>query len=72
MRMPNDFSWNELVRLFSILGFELYNKGKPSGSRIMFVKGEMTYVAHKPHPGSTVKVYVLRQVKEFLSNNGLI
>ncbi len=30
------------------------------------------YIAHKPHPGSTVKVYVLRQVKEFLSNNGLI
>ncbi len=72
MRMPNDFSWNELVRLFSILGFELDNKGKTSGARIIFVKGNMTYVAHKPHPGSTVKAYVLKQVREFLSNNGLI
>ena len=26
--LPKDFTWDELKRLFSILGFELGNKGK--------------------------------------------
>lgn len=40
---PNDFTWDELVRLFSILGYETDNKGKTSGSRVIFYKGESTY-----------------------------
>lgn len=39
-RQPKDFTWDELVRLFSLLGFELSNKGKTSGSRVIFIKGE--------------------------------
>lgn len=68
-RQPKDFTWDELVRLFSLLGFELNNKGKTSGSRVIFIKGEYSYVAHKPHPGSIVKGYVMKQVLEYL--NGL-
>ena len=68
-RQPKDFSWDELVRLFSLLGFEMGNKGKTSGSRVIFVKGELTYFAHKPHPGSIVKGCVMKQVLEYL--NGL-
>ena len=70
--LPNDFTWTELVRLFSICGYEISNKGKTSGSRVIFKKGESAYVAHKPHPGSIVKPYVMKQVYEFLKNNGLI
>lgn len=69
---PNDFSWDELVRLFSSLGYHLDNKGKTSGSRVIFIKGDSSYVAHKPHPGSIVKRYVMKQVSEFLIKNGLI
>lgn len=69
---PNDFTWDELVRLFSILGYETDNKGKTSGSRVIFYKGESTYTAHKPHPGSIVKRYVLKQVLEFLTRTGSI
>ncbi len=65
--LPTDFSWNELLRLFSV-----DNKGKTSGSRVIFRKGNLTYVAHKPHPGSIVKLYVMKQVKEFLEKNELI
>ena len=68
-RQPKDFTWEELVRLFSLLGFEMGNKGKTSGSRVIFVKGENTYTAHKPHPGSIVKSYVIKQVLDYL--NGL-
>lgn len=69
---PSDFTWDELVRLFGVFGYEISNKGKTSGSRVIFKKGESAYAAHKPHPGSIVKAYVLKQVSEFLKNNKLI
>lgn len=69
---PNDFKWNELVRLFAIFGYEIGNKGKTRGSRIIFKKGESSYIAHKPHPDSVIKSYVMRQVLEFLIKNKLI
>lgn len=52
---PKDFTWDEFLRLFTILGFELSNKGKTSGSRVIFRKGEYTYIAHKPHPAKFIK-----------------
>lgn len=70
--LPNDFTWTELVRLFGMFGYEINNKGKTSGPRVIFKKEESAYAAHKPHPGSIVKPYVMRQVYEFLKNNGLI
>lgn len=69
---PNDFKWDELVRLFSIFGYEIDNKGKTSGSRVIFCNGESTYATHKPHPGSIVKRYVMKQVMDFLTKNELI
>ncbi len=69
---PKDFSWDELVRLFSIFGSEINNKGKTSGSRAIFAKGESSYMVHKPHPGSIVKGYVMKQVFEFLTKNKFI
>ncbi|MDO4311402.1 MAG: type II toxin-antitoxin system HicA family toxin [Prevotella sp.] len=71
-KQPNDFNWNELVRLFSVLGYQIDNKGKTSGSRVIFVKGNSSYTAHKPHPGSIVKTYVMKQVFDFLTKNELI
>ncbi len=71
-KQPKDFSWDELVRLFSLLGYEITQKGKTSGSRVIFVNGESSYTAHKPHPGSIVKGYVMKQVLEFLNKNNLL
>lgn len=70
--MPVDFTWDELVRLFGIFGYSLDNKGKTSGSRVIFANGEKSYVAHKPHPGSIVKKYVMRQVFQFFDEQGLL
>lgn len=69
---PSNFTWNELVRLFSVFGYEIGNKGRTSGSRVIFKKGESSYIAHKPHPDSLIKPYVMKQVLEFLINNKLI
>ena len=66
---PKDFTWDEFVRLFSILGYEIDNKGKTSGSRTIFFKGEISYTTHKPHPGNLVKTYVIKQALSFLIKN---
>jgi hypothetical protein len=73
-RQPKDFTFNELTRLFQILGFEMSQKGKTSGSRIEFVniEKELSYGAHKPHPDSSIKSYVMKQVLEFLTSNKII
>ena len=70
--LPNDFTWNEFARLFNILGFTLDNKGKTSGSRVIFIKGSMSYIAHKPHPEKFIKGYVMKQPLEFFTKNKLI
>lgn len=70
--LPKDFTWNEFVRLFGVLGFELDNKGKTSGSRVIFKKDDMTYIAHKPHPERFIKSYVMRQTLDFFIKNKLI
>lgn len=69
---PKDFTWGELVRLFSILGYKVDNKGKTSGSRVIFVKGENTYTMHKPHPENVIKHYVMKQVADYLDKLGLL
>jgi hypothetical protein len=73
-RQPKDFTFEELIRLFRVLGFEISQKGKTSGSRIEFVNSEkdISYGAHKPPPDSAIKGYVMKQILEFLTSNQLI
>ncbi len=71
--VPSDFTFDELERLLAILGYTISNKGKTSGSRVIFKDAEgHPIMLHKPHPGNIVKVYALRQVLEELQNRGLI
>ena len=73
-RQPKDFTFNELIRLFQILGFEVSQKGKTSGSRVEFVNNdkELSFSAHKPHPESAIKSYAMKQIFEFLTLNKII
>jgi len=73
-KQPKDFTFDELTRLFRTLGFELSQKGKTSGSRVEFINNEkeLSYGAHKPHPDSAIKSYVMKQILEFLTSNKLI
>ncbi|MFA7686620.1 MAG: type II toxin-antitoxin system HicA family toxin [Moheibacter sp.] len=74
LSIPKDFTFDELIALFKHLGFEMRNKGKTSGSRVEFtnVEAKLSYFAHKPHPGNIVKTYVLRQLREFLTENKIL
>ena len=72
LSQPSDFTWNEYCRLFNILGFSLSNKGKTSGSRILFVKDNIRYFAHKPHPEKFIDKGMMKQTLEFLTKNDLL
>jgi predicted RNA binding protein YcfA (HicA-like mRNA interferase family) len=71
-RQPQDFTWEELVKLFNILGFTVDSKGKTSGSRILFENGEDAHTVHKPHPANIIKQYVMKQILKFLTEKGYI
>lgn len=49
---PSDFTYNELRTLLNYLGFVENNKGKTSGSRVIFFSKSLNEVIklHKPHP----------------------
>lgn len=73
LTLPSDFTFDELERLLAIYGYEKSNKGKTSGSRIVFKDKEgHPIMLHKPHPGNIVKQYAVRQVLEELQSKGHI
>ena len=70
---PKDFTFDEAETLLKYLEFVRSNKGKTSGSRIMFVSEEHgTILLHKPHPQKELKAYQVRQLIEMLEQEGLI
>ena len=73
LTLPSDFTFDELERLLTILGYVKSNKGKTSGSRVVFKDKEgHPIMLHKPHPGNIVKQYAVRQVLEELQSKGLL
>ena len=68
LRLPTDFTWDELNRLLNKHGYYQYNKGKTSGSRVVFEKGDsdISLDLHKPHPKNILKPYQMKDVLEFL------
>lgn len=68
---PVDFTFDEAKRLMSLLGYDLSNKGKTSGSRVIFYKeGRVPIMLHRPHPGNVLKHYAVKQLLETLLENG--
>ncbi|MCW7755370.1 type II toxin-antitoxin system HicA family toxin [Desulfobotulus sp. H1] len=67
---PKDFTWDELVSLLKALGFEIF-QGR--GSRCKFIHKETQTIIslHRPHPGNELKMYVMDQVIEKLSEMGV-
>lgn len=71
---PKDFSFDELERLLGYLSFEKDNKGKTSGSRVLFRSAKLSIqiLLHKPHPGNELRDYQIRLVLDILEQEGLI
>lgn len=69
---PKDFSINEADTLMKMLGYSKSDKGRTSGSRIMYTKGNSVIIMHRPHPGNILKSYQVRQIREHLEKEELI
>ena len=69
---PKDYTYTEAKYLLWQLGFEEYNKGKTSGSRVKFYRQEdqRIILLHKPHPGDVMKPGAVKQLVEYLVKMG--
>lgn len=71
---PKDFTYEEAKRLLENLDFIEYNKGKTSGSRVAFVnkKAHIKIELHKPHPDTTLKMYIINNLLDVLKQMKII
>lgn len=70
---PKDFTFEDAETLLKYLEFTRSNKGKTSGSRVMFVsETHGSILLHKPHPQKELKNYQIKQLLEFLEQEELI
>ena len=69
---PKDFTFDEMQSALEVLGFEMSNKGKTSGSRVKFLRGNISIILHKPHPRKELLEYQIKQVIEILEKEDLI
>ena len=68
-----DFTFDDAETLLIYLSFRKSNKGKTSGSRVIFtseVHGSI--LLHKPHPRKELLEYQVKQLCEKLEQEGLI
>ena len=72
MQIPRDFTFDEMKKLLELLGFHMSNKGKTSGSRVLFEKDDTPIHLHKPHPRKELREYQIRDILEILKREGLI
>lgn len=70
---PKDFTFDEAETLLRYMGYRRSDKGKTSGSRVMFVHdGHPPILLHKPHPRKELLVYQVNQLIDVLEQEGLL
>jgi hypothetical protein len=74
LKLPKDFTWDELKRLLNKYEYYQNTKGKTSGSRVVFEKEDsnISIDLHKPHPKNILKLYQMKDVLEFLKRIEII
>lgn len=70
---PKDFTFEEAELLLRYFSYERSDKGRTSGSRVMFVSAEHPPILmHNPHPRKELLSYQVKQLLELLSQEGLV
>ena len=70
---PKDFEFDEAVALLTSIGYNISNKGKTSGSKVLFVKDGLPPIdLHKPHPRKELLPYQINKIVKELEKEGLI
>lgn len=70
---PKDFTWDELAKILSGLGYKQISAGKIGGSRVRFI--HLSYppiILHKSHPKLILKRYQLENIIDLLKQEKLI
>ena len=72
--IPKDFTFEETETLLNLLGYRRLNKGKTSGSRVIFINenSKTKILLHKPHPRNNLLEYQIKQLIEQLEQEDLI
>ena len=70
---PKNFTFDNAEALLKYLDYVCSNKGRTSGSRIIFSSEKHgNILLHKPHPQKELKTYQIKQLIEILEQEGLI
>lgn len=71
---PKDFTFEEAETLLGYLSYVRNNKGKTSGSRVMFSNTitNSKIILHKPHPRKELLNYQIKQLIDTLRREGSI
>jgi hypothetical protein len=71
---PKDFSYDELVIILKIFGYEEIKTGKTSGSRRAFIRSSDGHILqlHKPHPENEMRIYQIDLIIEELKKRDLL
>lgn len=70
---PKDFTFDEAEALLNFFDYVRSNKGKTSGSRVIFIsENHAPILLHKPHPRKELLDYQVKQLIEALEQEDLI
>ena len=71
---PKTFTFDDAELLLGFFSYRRSNKGKTSGSRVIFTSDEYKtkILLHKPHPRKELLEYQVRQLIEQLKQEGLL
>lgn len=71
---PRDFTFEEAQTLLEMLGYTRSDKGRTSGSRVIFTSPDHAtkIMLHRPHPRKELLTYQVQQLVEQLEQEGLI
>lgn len=68
------FTFDDAEALLGHYGYHRYDKGKTSGSRVIFVRDTSSskIMLHKPHPQKELREYQVKQLIRQLTQEGLL
>jgi hypothetical protein len=73
LKIPKDFTFDEMTVLLKQFGYSQAKGGKAGGSRVSFSNSENDYIrVHKPHPRNVLKTYQVKNLINDLKERKLI
>lgn len=66
--VSGSIKWRDIEALFAAFGAEI---SEGSGSRVRFTISGQTLFLHRPHPSPDAKRWMIRDIREFLTNVGI-